>query len=118
MKIKNKKIFIINSIMFVLLGFIVFAMIVYRFLNPTPPLEHRACMDRLNKLAMFETKYFIKNGVYSDKLSDLSRDKKLHFFHKCPSTGEKYQIEITDSSYTIRCKRHKIYIKNNILHKE
>ena len=118
MKTKKNRLFIVNVVMFILLGLIVFAMVVYRFLNPTPSLEHRACMDRLNQLAMYETKYSAKNGKYTDKLEKLSRDNSIHFFHKCPLTDEKYKIEITDSSYTIKCERHKIYIKNNILYKE
>ncbi len=117
MKIKNRRFFIVNSVMFIILSIIVCAMIVYRILHPTPSLEHRACKDRLNNLAVFQQKYFTKNGVYSNELKDLSRDNSIHFFHKCPLTDENFSIETKKDSYIIKCERHNLLINNGILKK-
>ena len=117
MKNKEQKLNKINIIMFITLCVVVASIVIYRLFNPIPPLERRACMDRLNKLAIFQAKIYEKTGAYSSELQELSRDNTIHFYHSCPLTGEKFIVETSDSGYTIKCREHKHYIKNNILYK-
>ncbi len=118
MKIKNAKLKKINLTLGVILFITVFSIAGYRLLNPVPSLEKRGCMDRLNKLAMFQEKYFQKHNCYTPKLNELSKDKKLHFYHQCPLTKTNFVIEFADSnSYKIVCKTHNISIEDGILKK-
>ncbi len=114
MKIKNKKLFKINVTLFIILTLTVIAVVVYRLINPIPPLEYRACKDRMSQLAMYQAKLKLKTGSYSADIKQLSRDGKMHFYHNCPVTEEEYVVELLDDGYRVICKNHKLCIKNNI----
>lgn len=102
------------NVAFVIAIFVISASIVaYRLFNPEPLLEHRACMDRLNMIALEYAKFYDHNQKYPEITTLFSDPHDI--FLTCPADGGRYMATVDESGYKVKCGSCGLYLKNNIL---